>query len=90
MDFLHSAWSWVCGIARTVWSGLTGIWDWVKNQVKNAWNVLKEKTPAFCELFTLKLFLKRARAKYDELCQKLSLSDRRELDDLINQIDAKN
>lgn len=89
MGFLESAWNWVCGIARRVWSWLTGLWDWVKNAVANAWETLKQKSAAFCELFSLRLLAKRIRARYSELRQKLSGSDQRELDDLVDSIDAR-
>jgi len=89
MEFLKSAWNWVCGVVSTVWSWLKSTWDWVENEVEKAWNTLRNKSVVFCELFALKLLAKRIRAKYDELRNKLSSADQKELDDLLDQIDAR-
>jgi hypothetical protein len=89
MDFLESAWKWVCGIATKVCHFITSLWNSVKDQVQQLWNTLKEKSPAFQELFSLKLFAKKIRERYDELCAMLSSSDLKELDDLLNTIDGK-
>jgi hypothetical protein len=89
MEFLTSAWNWVCGIAKTVCSYLTSYWDWVKNEVQKAWDVLKEKSLPFREMFSLRLLVKRVKAKYHELRNKLSKEEQDELDDLLRTIDAR-
>ena len=89
MEFLSGAWNWVCSVASGIWSWLTSLWDWVTERVQEKWEFLKDKSPPFLELFALKLLAKRIRARYCELCGKLSSSDRRELDNLIETIDAR-
>ncbi|UJR06807.1 hypothetical protein I4U23_011094 [Adineta vaga] len=89
MDFLSTAWDWVCSIAKSIWTWLTPLWDWVKAKVEEKWEELRNRSTPFRELFSLKLLVKRIKAKYDELRNKLSSSDQKELDDLVNGIDSR-
>lgn len=87
MGFLRSAWNWVCRTTKRVYSYLTGLWDWVKGAVQQAWHLLSQKSISYQECYALKLFATRIRERSDELRRGLSWDDRNELDYLVSAID---
>lgn len=90
MGFLQEAWNWICGTVEKIWSWLADAWNWVTNQVAEIWDTIENKSEPFRELFTLKLMAKWIRARFDSLYSRLSSSDRQEMQDLLDAVDAKN